>query len=768
MDDIAESPKPEVEFDEKNEISKTEENVNKSKNDRLTETEDEEDEFLVNYRKFPKLLEEVKEKQNVYNACLIEIIRQISVTCKERAVLTERIRTEQDKLFNKLGDMVLSSFECARAFDYQVKRKEEQIDNVQQEASRMENNNKALYDEIDSKVQAAVDERQFFNEQLAKKLADQNFKEKEALKTELNKWKVSYKRTKKELDDLKALDPDQLENEKMNRALQLHMAQLEAMTKNSGGAGLSAADKESLEKKRALELKKKLEEQERLGDELKAQLEEAQKAAEINASNLIDDSMNKQEKLSIQLKATRDKVADMEARLKAMEISRKRLQQKASAAIQNEEARWERLQSNLQQQKIDFEIRVARAQEISKEAREKASAMGKEIENGLELELEELNQELEAFKEEIHIRLKIENLKEKVEIYSRPDNSENEAMDVIENHKLSMETLNSDLQKCKDDAAKEVGLFRSRLLSKAKAVERLVQEEQQKLDTLENNLASARHIREEKLRVANLQLEAAKKEEAFEIQSMKNSQQQRRLSLADETSAVKLETEIRANQAAEESDRVLKNLEAEVERLKAEDIELRTQIEHKKKALTTALERADDEITNYREILEEASTLKSSLIKEIEDDKAETAQKAAEEERKLEEKELELLLKKQKAERQAEELAEEVKKQEVIVEKVEEEKNIIEETQARVTEQLDTFRDSATMLSKRLSQRMIDQGQVIYKSTGFQTDISLTETQVMYVRPEMKNKKCQKKPKVARCGVQTPKEWMVVKKSPWK
>ena len=46
-------------------------------------------------------------------------------------------------------------------------------------------------------------------------------------------------------------------------------------------------------------------------------------------------------------------------------------------------------------------------------------------------------------------------------------------------------------------------------------MERLVQEEQQKLDTLENNLASARHIREEKLRVANLQLEAAKKEEAL-------------------------------------------------------------------------------------------------------------------------------------------------------------------------------------------------------------------------------------------------------------
>ena len=69
----------------------------------------------------------------------------------------------------------------------------------------------------------------------------------------------------------------------------------------------------------------------------------------------------------------------------------------------------------------------------------------------------------------------------------------------------------------------------------------------------------------------------------------------------------------------------------------------------KKKALTTALKRADDEITNYREILEEASTLKSSLMKEIEDDKAETAQKAAEEERKLEEKELELLLKETKS-----------------------------------------------------------------------------------------------------------------------
>ena len=104
-----------------------------------------------------------------------------------------------------------------------------------------------------------------------------------------------------------------------------------------------------------------------------------------------------------------------------------------------------------------------------------------------------------------------------------------------------------------------------------------------------------------------------------------------------------------------------------------------------------------------------------------------------------------------------------MKKQEVIVEKVEEEKNIIEETQARVTEQLDTFRDSATMLSKRLSQRMLDQGQVIYKSTGFQTDISLTETQVMYVRPEMKNKKCLKKPKVNRCAAQTPREWMVAK-----
>ena len=70
---------------------------------------------------------------------------------------------------------------------------------------------------------------------MAKKIADENFRERTALKTQLNKWKVSYKRTKRELDELKALDPDQLENEKMNRALQLHMAQLEAMMKSSGG-----------------------------------------------------------------------------------------------------------------------------------------------------------------------------------------------------------------------------------------------------------------------------------------------------------------------------------------------------------------------------------------------------------------------------------------------------------------------------------------------------------------------------------------------------
>ena len=68
FENVAESPKPEVEIDEKNVTTKVDENVNKSKNDSLTESEAEEDEFLVNYKKFPKLLEEVKEKQNVYNA----------------------------------------------------------------------------------------------------------------------------------------------------------------------------------------------------------------------------------------------------------------------------------------------------------------------------------------------------------------------------------------------------------------------------------------------------------------------------------------------------------------------------------------------------------------------------------------------------------------------------------------------------------------------------------------------------------------------------
>ena len=785
-DNKSKSTKPEVDNnddddDDKKKKSKEEEdddeNINNNNNNSTTaaaeenkivnknqeqEKEEYDDDWLINYRKFPKLLETVKQKQNVYNACLLEIIRQINVGCKERAILTERIRMEQEKLFHKLSDMVLSSFECARSFDYQVKRKEETINDIQREASRMEDNNKALFDELDARIKEAVDERQFFCDQLAKKIADENFRERTALKTQLNKWKVSYKRTKRELDELKALDPDQLENEKMNRALQLHMAQLEAMMKSSGGGNLSAADKESLEKKRALELKQKLEEQERLGDEFKEQLEAAQKAAELNASALIDDSMNKQEQLSVQLSVTRDKIADMEARLKAMEISRRRLDQRASAKIEQEEARWERLQANLEQRTIDFEIRKARAQEMSAEARQKASAEGKDIESGLELELEELDQELDAFKEEIHVRLKIDQLKDKVELYNRPDNTENETMGVIENHKLNMETLNSDLQKCKDDAAKEVGLFRSKLLSKAKAVERLVREEQQKLDNLETNLTTARDLREDKLRVSKLQLDAALKEERFEIQSMRNSQQDRRQSLADETSAVRLETEIRANQAAEESDTLLKNLEKEVKRLTEEDLDLRTQIEHEKKALKTALKRADEDISNYRENLDDALELKSKIMDDIQNDKKATEERAAEEERKLEEKELELLLKRQKAERIAEELAEEVKKQEVIVEKVEEEKIVQEETKARVTEQLDTFRDSATTLSKRLSQRMSDQGQVIFKSTGFQTDITLTEKQVMYVRPEMKNKKCQKRPKFSMCRVQTPKEWMQI------
>ena len=171
---------------------------------------------------------------------------------------------------------------------------------------------------------------------------------------------------------------------------------------------------------------------------------------------------------------------------------------------------------------------------------------------------------------------------------------------------------------------------------------------------------------------------------------------------------------------------------------------MRTQIEHKK-ALTTALERADNEITSYREVLEEASTLKVALMKEIEDDKAET-EKSCRGGKKIGRKRVGAFVKEAKAERQAEELAEEVKKQEVIVEKVEEEKNIIEETQARVTEQLDTFRDSATMLSKRLSQRMLDKSsdiQIDRISNGYLFDRDASNG----VRPEMKNKKCLKKPK---------------------
>ena len=81
------------------------------------------------------------------------------------------------------------------------------------------------------------------------------------------------------------------------------------------------------------------------------------------------------EKLSIQLKATRDKVADMEARLKAMEISRKRLQQKHLQPFKMRKQ--DGKDSNpIYNNKIDFEVRVARARNIQG-GEEKASAMGK-------------------------------------------------------------------------------------------------------------------------------------------------------------------------------------------------------------------------------------------------------------------------------------------------------------------------------------------------------------------------------------------------------
>ena len=61
----------------------------------------------------------------------------------------------------------------------------------------------------------------------------------------------------------------------MNRALQFY-GSARSNDEEFWRCGLSAADKESLEKKRR-GIKKKLEEQERLGDELKNQLEAAQK-----------------------------------------------------------------------------------------------------------------------------------------------------------------------------------------------------------------------------------------------------------------------------------------------------------------------------------------------------------------------------------------------------------------------------------------------------------------------------------------------------------
>ena len=720
-------------------------------------------EVLMDYTKFPNLVERIKAEQHVYDTCLSEVVRQIRVQCRERGSLTERIRQAQSKMIKDLSDMVISAYETAKSYDNKVRRKEEQLVNVQREASRMESNNRELYQEIDARILDAVNERQAFNDQVAKKIADQTKKDITALRTMLNKWKLSYKRTKKELDALKALDPDQLENEKMNRALQNHMMQLEAMMKKGGASKMSAADKESLEKKRAMELQKKLAEQERMGEDLKSELEAAERAAKEKSAALLTEGAITEKTLTVQLSETRNKVSDLEVRMKSVQISRDRLEERASAKIAEEEKKWEILQARLQEQTIDLEIKIARAKEISDDARGKAVAEGKEIEDGLQLELEELDQELEAFQEEIYMSLNIANLKEGVKDNGKLSSREAEIMSMIEHRSLAIETLNRDLHKEKEEASKQVGMNRSRSLSKASAIEKLIAEEQKKLQVSETELQTAAAIREDMLRVSQLRLDAAMKENNYEINSMKKSQEQRRMQLTDELAAVQLETEMKANQAAEESDRLLANLKVQVENLNSEERGLRLNIEHEKKALLTALERADKEIKNFHEILSESKTLKDSLQNQINAERKRIQEEADEAERALEAEELRLLKIQQQAEQNAEALKEEVKQQDILVAKVEEEKRAEESTAKRVEEQLDVFRDSAIMLEKRLQQRMVDQGQVEYSSLGTQTEVSVdVKDGVLYKRPVMRNKKMQVAPVTNRQKSQTPKEWMAV------
>ena len=64
--------------------------------------------------------------------------------------------------------------------------------------------------------------------------------------------------------------------------------------------------------------------------------------------------------------------------MKSVQISRDRLEERASAKIAEEEKKWEILQARLQEQTIDLEIKIARAKEISDDARGKAVAEARE------------------------------------------------------------------------------------------------------------------------------------------------------------------------------------------------------------------------------------------------------------------------------------------------------------------------------------------------------------------------------------------------------
>ncbi len=704
-----------------------------------------------------------KFEQNIYSTCVSEIVQHVKLYSNDIGRLLEKVRLKQDALVQKTGDMISSCLESCKSFESNINRKKDQIYDIQREAARMESNNRAIYEEMGTKIDEAVKDRQFFNDQTAEKLAKETKKQMDKLTAELKKWKSSYKRTKKELADLKALDPDQLENEKMNQALQAHMTQLEMMMKNRGNAkSISAADRVSLEKKRSLELQKKLAESEQMQSELKKELDTARIVASQKASDFSEKTAEKEKTLKLQLSEAREKISQLEIHLKSVEISRNRLEQKSKKKIKMEEARWEVLQSKIQDQTIDVEMKINRATELSNAARAEAAASGNGVIEGLELELSELDQELRDFKEELYVSLDIDSLKYSVDDHSNLGPEEQELLSVIETHNLSIESLSRDFKKARDETANSVGIQRSRCISKANALEGLLQQEQAKVDSLEEDLDRLKRKREDLLRIAKLKLEAVLKEESFEIKSMQNSQLERRTELTDEIAAVKFQTELKADQAVEESNRILLGLKAELERLTSEERAVRVNIEHAKKALETALKRADEEIEEYYAVLNETKERKEALTKDIKEERERVEAIANKEENDLLKKELELITIEQNNAETTEILREEIKMQQNVLEKVKEVKQTEDSHTETVEAQLDVFRDSAAMLAKRLKDRMVDQGQVEFATSSFQTDVSISPTEVMYKRPVMKNKISQTKEKpVQRRKTQTPKEWAV-------